>query len=97
MHDKYKSLLRRVGEYANTLTDEQGKLIPIIFRPFHEYDGNWFWWGASHCTAEEFKSLFRFTVTFLRDTLQIHNFIYAISPGCRFNTLNEFLNPLSGR
>lgn len=96
LHDKYKSLLRRVGEYANTLTDEQGKLIPIIFRPFHEYDGNWFWWGASHCTAEEFKSLFRFTVTFLRDTLKIHNFIYAISPDCRFNTLNEFLNRYPG-
>ncbi|MBC5680660.1 hypothetical protein H8S01_06770 [Lachnospira sp. NSJ-43] len=20
--------------------------IPVLWRPFHEADGNWFWWGA---------------------------------------------------
>lgn len=29
---------------------------------------------ANHCTVEEFKELYRFTVTYLRDSLQVHNF-----------------------
>ncbi len=39
--------------------------------------------GANHCTPDEFKELYRFTVTYLRDTLQVHNFIYAFSPDCK--------------
>lgn len=30
--------------YNATLTDEDGQLIPYIFRPFHEHSGDWFWW-----------------------------------------------------
>ena len=91
LHEKYKSILQRVGEYARNLTGVYGENIPVIFRPFHEYDGSWFWWGANHCTPDEFKELYRFTVTYLRDTLQVHNFIYAFSPDCKFKTLEEFL------
>ncbi len=33
------------------------KQIPILWRPFHEGDGDWFWWGAAG--AETVKKLFR--------------------------------------
>ena len=56
------------------------KAIPIVFRPFHEHTGSWFWWGKDHCTAEEYKQLWRFTVTYLRDEQQLHNLLYAYSP-----------------
>jgi hypothetical protein len=49
--------------------------------------------GASqHCTKEEFIALWRFTVTYLRDDLGVHNFIYAFSPDNKFNTETEFLD-----
>ncbi|MEM9934124.1 MAG: glycosyl hydrolase [Bacteroidota bacterium] len=54
--------------------------IPIIFRPFHEHTGSWFWWGKDHCTAAEYKQLFRFTVAYLRDTQDLHNILYCYSP-----------------
>jgi mannan endo-1,4-beta-mannosidase len=90
-HDKYKDILDVVGEWAHSIKGKDGKLVPVIFRPFHEFDGGWFWWGEPHCTKDEFISLWKFTVSYLRDSLNVHNFIYAFSPDNRFNSEAEFL------
>ncbi|MGV9197451.1 MAG: glycoside hydrolase family 26 protein [Promethearchaeia archaeon] len=79
LHDTYKSALDHVAEALGNLT-YQDQVIPMIFRPWHENNGGWFWWGSPYCTAEEFKKLFRFTVTYLRDTKNVHNFLYSYSP-----------------
>lgn len=78
-HETFKSDLKIIADFAHNAKNHAGELIPIIFRPWHEFDGNWFWWGRNHCTVEEFKELYRFTVTYLRDSLQVHNFLYAFS------------------
>ena len=54
--------------------------IPVIFRPWHEHNGGWFWWGKGNCTEEEYIQLFRFTVEYLRDQKNIHHLLYAFSP-----------------
>lgn len=95
-HDKYKGILDGIGEWALSLEGDDGTLAPVIFRPFHEFDGGWFWWGAPHCTKEEFVSLWKFTVSYLRDTLEVHNFIYAFSPDNKFNSEAEFLGRYPG-
>lgn len=95
-HNTYKEILRGIGEWANKAKGKDGKAVPMIFRPFHEFDGGWFWWGAPHCTKEEFLSLWRFTVSYLRDSLGVHNFIYAFSPDNRFNTEAEYLDRYPG-
>lgn len=95
-HDKYKSILKDVADLANSLKGADGKLAPVIFRPFHEFDGGWFWWGKPHCTREEFISLWKFTVTYLRDSLGVHNFLYAFSPDNKFNSEEEFLERYPG-
>ena len=88
---KYKEILRSIGEWAKSARGKDGKLVPMIFRPFHEFDGGWFWWGAPHCTKEEFVSLWRFTVSYLRDSVGVHNFLYAFSPDNQFQTEEKYL------
>jgi mannan endo-1,4-beta-mannosidase len=95
-HQQYKDILKGIGEWAHSIKGADGKLVPIIFRPFHEFDGGWFWWGKPHCSREEFISLWRFTVSYLRDTLEVHNFIYAFSPDNRFNNEVQFLERYPG-
>ena len=46
-HEKYKDILKGVADWANSLTGTDGTLVPVIFRPFHEFDGGWFWWGCN--------------------------------------------------
>ena len=95
-HNKYKEILRGVGEWANNTKGKDGKLVPMIFRPFHEFDGDWFWWGRAHSTVEEFTSLWRFTVSYLRDSIGVHNFLYAFSPDNLFHTEQKFLERYPG-
>ena len=71
-------------------------LVPMIFRPYHEFDCDWFWWGRAHCTTDEFKDLWRFTVSYLKDSLHVHNFIYAFSPDNRFVTEQQYLERYPG-
>jgi len=95
-HEKYKSILKTIADVANTTKGNDGKLVPMIFRPYHEFDGDWFWWGGAHCTIDEFETLWRFTVSYLRDSLHVHNFIYAFSPDNRFLTQEQYLERYPG-
>ena len=95
-HEKYKEILVDIADWANSLKGNNGTQIPVIFRPFHEFDGEWFWWGAPHCTIDEFKTLWKFTVSYLRDELNVHNFLYAFSPDNKFNNEAEFLERYPG-
>ena len=95
-HEQYKAILKTVGDLANSIKGSDGKLVPMLFRPYHEFDGGWFWWGKPHCSKEEFTSLWRFTVSYLRDSLQVHNFIYTFSPDCLFRTEAAYLERYPG-
>lgn len=95
-HAAFQKILRDVADVAKSCVGKDGNPVPMIFRPWHEFDGNWFWWGAAHCTVEEFKSLYKLTVTELRDTNQVHNFIYAFSPDCTWDTEEKFLTRYPG-
>ena len=84
-HDEYKRRLDLVAEFFGGLKTGLlsfvgiGSDVPVIFRPYHEHTGSWFWWGADHCTPEEFIALWRFTVEYLRDEKGVHNLLYAYS------------------
>lgn len=93
---KYKEILKGIGEWAKSVRGKDGKQAPMIFRPFHEFDGDWFWWGKGHTSREDFISVWRFTVSYLRDSIGVHNFIYAYSPDNRFNTEAEYLERYPG-
>jgi mannan endo-1,4-beta-mannosidase len=93
---KYLATLDKVAEYAKSIVDSSGKPIPIIFRPYHEFEGSWFWWGKDFCTPTEFKTLWRETVTYLRDKKGVRNFIYAYSPDRNFKTKEDYLDRYPG-
>ena len=95
-NDWYKKKLDKVASVVSNLKDTNGKQIPIIFRPFHEFDGNWFWWGANYCTAEEYISVYRFTVNYLRDTKNVHNILFAFSPDNSYTTSSSYLSRYPG-
>lgn len=95
-HESYKQILQTVADLAKTSKGKDGKVVPMVFRPYHEFDGGWFWWGKPHCSREDFIALWRFTVGYLRDSLQVHNFIYAFSPDCLFKTEADFLERYPG-
>ncbi|MCI9846234.1 glycoside hydrolase family 26 protein [Flavobacterium pectinovorum] len=95
-HAWYKKKLDKVASVFLNLKGSKGELIPIIFRPFHEFDGSWFWWGANFCTPDEYKTAYKFTVEYLRDTKGVHNILYAFSPDRTYSTSTDYLSRYPG-
>ncbi len=85
LHEEYKLKLDSVANFFHPL-----KKVPIIFRPFHEHTGSWFWWGDGNTTAEEYVALWRFTIEYLRDVKGLHNLLYAYSPD-KFKSKEEYM------
>lgn len=77
-----KRLTSWIGKTANfigTLKDSTGNTIPVVFRPWHEHSGSWFWWGADFCTPEQYKELWKLTRKVF-DEKGIDNVVWAYSP-----------------
>lgn len=92
---RFKSWLDEVAVFMHSLQGPQGEAIPVIFRPWHEHNGSWFWWGADYSSPEEYKKLYRFTVEYLRDKKKVHNLIYAYSPD-KLYSKEEYLERYPG-
>ena len=77
--------------YLDMIADFAGQVDgAILFRPFHENTGSWFWWGAAFCDAATYKNVYRYTVTYLRDVKGVHNLLYVYSPGSEASTEDEY-------
>lgn len=70
----YTAYLDMIADYADMVNGT------ILFRPFHENTGSWFWWGAAFCDAETYKNVYRYTIEYLRDTKGVHNMLFEYSP-----------------
>jgi mannan endo-1,4-beta-mannosidase len=76
-HQLYKTWLDKVATFMADLNGSDGKPVPVLFRPYHELTGSWFWWGKNECSPADFITLYRFTEDYLKNTKQIHNLIYV--------------------
>lgn len=83
-HERFNAYLDMVAEYAHQVDGT------ILFRPFHENTGSWFWWGKAFCEPETYKSVFKYTVEYLRDEKDVHNILYVYGPGSEAATLAEY-------
>lgn len=68
----------------------------MLFRPFHEFTGTWFWWCQNTCSVEEFITLWRFTIYYLEQEKQLHHLITVYNTADNFNTAEEFLKRYPG-
>jgi mannan endo-1,4-beta-mannosidase len=95
-HVKYNVWLDNIAAFFLRLKDDHNQLIPVLFRPYHELSGNWFWWGTSACTPEEFKAIWRYTINYLCDVKQVHSLLYVYNTGGDFKTKEEYLERYPG-
>ncbi len=95
-HEMYKSWLDRFAWYISSLKDSDGDPVPIIFRPFHELTGSWFWWGKDLCSPADFIALWRFTHDYLTGEKQVHNLLYAYCTSAEISSEKDFMERYPG-
>ncbi|MDO4491413.1 MAG: glycosyl hydrolase [Lachnospiraceae bacterium] len=88
---QYNAYLDIIAEYALTL---QAENIPILFRPFHENSGGWFWWGTS-TNADSYRAIWRYMVNYLQSR-GVHNLLYVYSPNGPIDSEAEYLSRFPG-
>ena len=94
-HEVFKDYLDKLAAFVLSLKTEDGTYIPVLFRPFHEHTGSWFWWGKDLCSAEDYKALWRFTADYLQNSKGIHHLLYTYSTD-GVETRKEYLERYPG-
>lgn len=79
IHNKFMGWLKKGSQFLKTLKAADGTKIPIIFRPWHEHTGSWFWWGQNNCTKEEYVQLWKITRKYFEKE-GLNNLLWAYSP-----------------
>ena len=91
----FNTWLERLSAFFIGLKDDFGKPIPVIFRPYHEHSGSFFWWGTTICTDQQYVALWRYTVNFLREKKKIHDILYAYNTD-RVTSLEQYMRGYPG-
>lgn len=79
IHHKFMKWLDNLSDFLLSVKNTKGEVIPLIFRPWHESSGWWFWWGDKHCTPKEYIALWKMTKDYL-DSKGLTNYVYSYSP-----------------
>ena len=73
----YKLLLRDIDVIARELKKLDAAGVPVLWRPLHEAEGGWFWWGAKG--PEPLKKLWRLMFDRLTNQHKLHNLIWVFT------------------
>lgn len=79
LHAKFDTWLAQVARFIASLKTADGQQVPVIFRPWHEMSGSWFWWGEGNCTAAQYRQLYRYTCRYMARR-GCSNVVWAYSP-----------------
>ncbi|MBO4469355.1 MAG: beta-mannosidase [Bacteroidales bacterium] len=79
-YNMFMGWLDTVADFLSSIKTPDGKPIPIIWRPWHEHTGNWFWWCWPYCTDNQFNSFWVMTYDYLARERGLRNLLWAISP-----------------
>ena len=94
-HELYKTWLDKAAEFMLDLKGKNNEPIPLLFRPFHELTGDWFWWGKKTSSPEQIKQAWQFTVNYLRQEKKLNNLLLVYNAN-DFATEQEFLERYPG-
>ncbi len=69
--------LKRTADYLDQLAKAR---VPVLWRPFHEIDGGWFWW-TDRQKPENTAALWRMMFDYFVRERKLHNLIWVYSTG----------------
>lgn len=75
----YRLLIRDIDAISAELKKLTEANVPVLWRPLHEAEGGWFWWGAKG--PGPFKRLWRLMYERMTKVNGLHNLIWVYSSG----------------
>ena len=80
-----RAFKRELNVDAAFLRDLGNNDIPILWRPFHEMNGNWFWWcirqeNSYLVEGRNFHEMWKYVYRYYEDEIGLTNLIWVYSP-----------------
>lgn len=82
---QYQSLITDLDEIAVYLGELRDAGVPVLWRPYHEMNGNWFWWGGK----DNFTVLWNLMYDRLVNTHKLNNLLWVWNA----NAPNQWSDP----
>jgi len=73
-----KRWMRQLDQMAEGLQELEAAGVVTLWRPFHEMNGDWFWWGAKD--PESFKRLWRHMFQYYTVEKGLNHLLWAYGP-----------------
>ncbi len=75
LNNRWKAQVDVIAFFLKQLQDEK---IPVIWRPYHEMNGDWFWWGARP-GKDGYQALYRMLYNRLTNYHHINNLLWVFN------------------
>ncbi|GAA5065461.1 hypothetical protein HNP84_006779 [Thermocatellispora tengchongensis] len=73
---EHTSYISELDQAAAALLELQSKRVAVIWAPYHEAGGTWFWWSKEG--AEQYKRLYKFQFDYFTKTKGVHNLVWMM-------------------
>jgi beta-mannanase len=80
LNTKFNGYLDAVATGLQTL---QSNNVTVLYRPFHEMNGSWFWWGGKDAT--QFKNVWKYVFNYMTQAKGLHNLLWVYGPNAGLN------------
>ncbi len=83
---------KQLDSIAKGFSQLQDSNVTVLFRPFHEMNGFWFWWGSKSSTlpvASDFITLWQYVFNYFTITKNLHNILWYYTPSIRESIISN--------
>ena len=77
-HETHRRWMQELDILAAGLAEIQDAGVVVLWRPFHEMNGDWFWWGGKN--PEAFISVWRHMFDYFTNTKGLNNLLWVYGP-----------------
>jgi mannan endo-1,4-beta-mannosidase len=80
--------LEEINQLADGLTELKNAGVVVLWRPFHEMNGGWFWWGAKD--PDKFIKVWQHMFDYFSKTKGLDNLLWVYGPNHGPNTAKYY-------
>nr|P55278.1 RecName: Full=Mannan endo-1,4-beta-mannosidase; AltName: Full=1,4-beta-D-mannan mannanohydrolase; AltName: Full=Beta-mannanase; Flags: Precursor [Bacillus subtilis]BAA07178.1 beta-mannanase [Bacillus subtilis]BAA21553.1 endo-beta-1,4-mannanase [Bacillus sp.] [Bacillus sp. (in: firmicutes)]prf//2111236A beta-mannanase [Bacillus subtilis] len=91
-----KRLEALLSKIADGLTQLKNQGVTVLFRPLHEMNGEWFWWGLTGYNQKDnerislYKELYKKIYRYMTETRGLDNLLWVYSPDANRDFKTDF-------
>ncbi len=82
-NSSYDALYEQWDEIAVGLQELEDLNIPVMFRPYPEMNGNWFWWSRLNASTSQYKQLYKDLYNYFTNVKGLNNLLWVYEPSAQ--------------